>query len=106
MNSRLVCVVIAILPFHLAGVGEMNQHACWHFDSEHVPRKTELPVQHRNVSFTKYIADCARRLVINRLTLCSSSKELLSLFLSCEPFLSCLEPAACLLVSFICSVKE
>lgn len=106
MNSRLICVVIAILPFHLAGVGEMLQHVCWHFGSERVPRKMELPIQHRNVGFTEYIADCARQLFINRLTLRSSSKELLSLFLFCEPFPSCLEPGARLLVSFVRSVKE
>lgn len=98
MNSRLICAVVAILPFHLAGVGEMLQHVCWHFGSERVPRKVELPIiQRRSVSFTEYIAYCARRLFINRFKLCSSSKELLSLFPSCEPLLSCLEPAACLL---------
>lgn len=84
----------------------MLQHVCWHLGSEHVPRKMELPIQCRNVSFTEYIADCARRLFINRLTLCSSSKELSSLFLSREPFLSCLEPAPCLLVSFVCSAND
>lgn len=94
MNNRLICVVIAILPFHLAGVGGVLQHMCWHFGREHVPRKMELPIHHRNVSSTTHTAGCARQLFINRLTLCSSGTEVLSLILSCEPFLSCLEPAA------------
>lgn len=60
MNNRLICVVIAILPFHLAGVGGMLQHMCWHFGREHFPRKMELPIHHRNVRSTTHAAGCAR----------------------------------------------
>lgn len=58
MNSRLICAVVAILPFHLAGVGEMLQYVCWRFGREHVPGKVELPIiQCRSVRSTEYIAD-------------------------------------------------
>lgn len=60
MKNKLVCVVRAVLPFHLAGVGEILQRVCWLFGSECVPRKMELPIQCKNASFTKYIADRAR----------------------------------------------
>uniref|UniRef100_A0A803V7D0 CDK2 associated cullin domain 1 n=1 Tax=Ficedula albicollis TaxID=59894 RepID=A0A803V7D0_FICAL len=50
MSNRLICVVTAILPFQLAGVGGMLQHMCWHFVREHILRKMELPIHHRNAS--------------------------------------------------------